>query len=502
MFKSSLEYHDLTSYDRYDMKSHHMDWPNQPSVFKDYEGLEFVPLLSPDSFQQSTLSDLLSKKSDQEFHRAFDYSSLSAVLHLTQAVTAKAKYGGSHFYYRSVASAGALYPFETYVNVINIDGLLSGLYHHNLARNGLERLHGKTSTDLLRGVSSIESSRDCGAVFLLTSIFFRSSWKYRDRAYRYHLLDTGHLLENLTMALSYQQLDYRILFDFDDVKINHFLNVDPDREVCLAAVAVYNTGSESGSQIFETSEIPRELSNFSRVSNGEVDYSAIRQIHGMTSNSRSASLGDQNGSTSLGLKLEFIREIDPMDASPGSIGYPDAVVLRRSSRNFVNREISSVELDFMLRTLCSAKEPDSSGWSNNGIVVGFLASRAQRMLPGFYIVDHEARRIYLAQKGDLVDRMTHICLDQAWLSNCAVHFLLMADFISLEGRYGPRGYRRAMLTAGRLGQLLYVVATSLRLGCCGIGAFYDSEARNLLGLNESSRLAYLLGVGPIKKRAL
>ena len=56
-----------------------------------------------------------------------------------------------------------------------------------------------------------------------------------------------------------------------------------------------------------------------------------------------------------------------------------------------------------------------------------------------------------------------------------------------------------MLTAGRLGQRLYVAAEAMGLGCCGIGALYDSEAMEMLGLNQTSRLLYLVAVGNVKK---
>jgi nitroreductase len=55
-----------------------------------------------------------------------------------------------------------------------------------------------------------------------------------------------------------------------------------------------------------------------------------------------------------------------------------------------------------------------------------------------------------------------------------------------------------MMRAGQLGERLYLVATALGLGCCGIGAFYDMEAVELLGLESTSRMLYLVGVGPVK----
>jgi len=35
----------------------------------------------------------------------------------------------------------------------------------------------------------------------ISGIFFRSAWKYRKRAFRYVLLDMGHLIENLYLSL-------------------------------------------------------------------------------------------------------------------------------------------------------------------------------------------------------------------------------------------------------------------------------------------------------------
>jgi SagB-type dehydrogenase family enzyme len=97
--------------------------------------------------------------------------------------------------------------------------------------------------------------------------------------------------------------------------------------------------------------------------------------------------------------------------------------------------------------------------------------------------------------------MARICLDQIWLANAALHFLFLANLDSLEKDWGPRGYRYAMMTAGRLGERLYLIASALGLGCCGIGAFYDQEAANLLGLDEANRLLYLVAVGTIKRTA-
>jgi nitroreductase len=96
--------------------------------------------------------------------------------------------------------------------------------------------------------------------------------------------------------------------------------------------------------------------------------------------------------------------------------------------------------------------------------------------------------------------MARICLDQRWLANAAVHFLFMTNLKELNELLGPRGYRYAMMTAGRLGERLYLTTAAMGLGCCGIGAFYDMEAADLLGLNNESRLLYVVAAGPVKSR--
>jgi len=90
------------------------------------------------------------------------------------------------------------------------------------------------------------------------------------------------------------------------------------------------------------------------------------------------------------------------------------------------------------------------------------------------------------------------CHNQAWLASAAVIFLFFTNLKDLDREYGPRGYRYAMMSAGRMGERIYILSTAMGLGCCGIGAFYDGEAAELLGLKETTRLLYLVGVGTVK----
>ena len=185
---------------------------------------------------------------------------------------------------------------------------------------------------------------------------------------------------------------------------------------------------------------------------------------------------------------------------PEVIIYPDALFKRRSRRNFVKGPIRRDCMTALLDALCVRDIADTAGESmyDRSVCTGFLAGNVEDMAPGFYLLDTLRESVGLVASGLFMGKMAHICLDQAWLTNAAIHFLFLTNLDILDRTWGARGYRHAMMTSGRMGERLYIAATAMGLGCCGIGAFYDDEAAELIGLNEDSRLLYLVGVGPVK----
>jgi SagB-type dehydrogenase family enzyme len=499
--KSASEYHRQTSYDRHDMKGHGLDWPNQPSVFKRYAGLKTVPLPEVTAWPQDNLSFLIRKRLQAEGTTNVTFEKLARVIRLTHSLTAKARMSGTEFYYRSVASAGALYPFELYVAVHGIAGLDDGLYHQSI---GLEALTALRSGNMMPSVSDAlpaGTDRSPMLIFFLTSIFFRSSWKYRDRAYRYHLLDTGHLAENLLLALRAEHLPPSLYYDFDDEKVNSLLSIDPGREVCLAVVCIW--GSEAGSQPGARGlEAPdKRLMDASQVSAQETDYALIRHVHTASSRVVAPTQGAPKMLRHLGLNMEPGQKIPKTDTWPEVMNYAEAVFKRRSRRNFVQTELTVTRLAGLLELLCGTghEQEDTPLFEKEALSIGFLSANVQDLNPGFYVLDLEQGEMALLSQGFAMDKMARVCLDQAWLANCALHFVFLTNLDCLEQTWGPRGYRYAMLTAGRLGQRIYLGVTAMGIGCCGIGAFYDDEAARLLGLNEQTRLLYLVAVGPLKR---
>jgi SagB-type dehydrogenase family enzyme len=498
---SASEYHRQTGYDRHEMKGHGLDWANQPGVFKTYPGLKTVPLPQVIDRPEVNLSFLIREGSRSDAAAEVTLETISRILLLAHSVTAKARSSGAEFYYRSVASAGALYPFELYVGVKNVSGLDDGLYHHSIGLHALTLLRSGNIMPALSHALQTRENHFPVVSFFLTSIFFRSSWKYRDRAYRYSLLDTGHLAESLTLALTAADLPFDLYYDFDDESVNSLLGVDSSREACLAVVCICGQDVSDKGRTQSLEAASETLPDASRVSAREVDYRLISKIHAASSSVVECSQGTPKMLEKLGLAMEQQEQQFKIDKWPEKVSYAEAVFKRRSKRNFVPTGLSSEGLGVLLELLHRSRQDgtDAGLTARDAISVGFLSGNVQDLNPGFYMLDPELGSMALVSQGAMIGKMARICLDQAWLANCALHFCFLSNVELLEQTWGPRGYRYAMLTAGRLGQRIYLGATSMGFGCCGIGAFFDNEAAQMLDVNDQTRLLYLAAAGPVKR---
>jgi len=493
VIKTCLEYHRATSYDRFAMSGHSLDWANQPKVFKEYPGIPSITLPRDLQMPQAKLSAILGEPFPAGPAGPLDLETLSLLLLLAYTYTAKARHPEGDFFFRSAASAGALYPTEIYVAAKGVKGLDNGLYHFALQSHSLH---------LLRKGEVLEQDKgsESRAAFFLSAIFFRSAWKYRARAYRYHLLDTGHVAENLILALKALKFPFSVAYDFDDGEVNRMLGLDEQKEAALAIIDVPGKEGRYPKPLEPVSPLPDSLLQRSRVSAKETDYPAILEIHHAGAH-RAGSMGERVRPEremihELGIAPKMWTPANTSESWPEIVDYPDAVFRRRSRRNFVRKPLSRPVMNALLRGVCA-----SHGSSHDrSLAIGFLVGAAEGFEPGFYLLDSRNTSWGMVSPGRFMARSTSICLDQAWLVNAGVHFLFLANLGALDKVWGPRGYRYAMMTAGRLGQRLYIASEAMGLGCCGIGALYDAEAVDMLGLNQGSRLLYLVAVGNIKRQ--
>jgi SagB-type dehydrogenase family enzyme len=401
-----------------------------------------------------------------------------------------------------VASAGALYPTELYVATHSIRGLDDGLYHFAIHRHSLYPIRSQDITPHVVSFTQTPDNRVPNLTFFLSAIFFRSAWKYRDRSYRYHLLDTGHLVENLVLALKAVRLPFQLCYEFDDTRVNELLGLDETKEACLAVVHVLGSDSMADVPVEEIVELPGEMRGTSQVAAKEMDYPAVQEFHQASASLIPEAEPELKMHHELGVAPETWTRAPLPSAWPEVMNYSEALYKRRSRRNFVKEPLSEDRVGALVDSICAEDLADSAGGAGyyRSVSVGLLAGHVEDTEPGFYLLDTAKASLGLITSGDFMESMAHICLDQQWLANAATHFLFLTNLELMDRTWGARGYRYAMLSAGRMGQRLYMAATAMGMGCCGIGALYDGEAAELLGLNEASRLLYLVAVGPVKTK--
>lgn len=231
MKNDMLTYHLDTSYSRSKMEGHPLDWDHQPDVYKRYPIKKYMNFPEPvfsGTADIVTLSENRAKKKDVS---ELTVERLSTILSLGFGITGVAAFKGKDFYYRSMPSAGALYPNEVYILVHSIKGIDPGLYHYQILDRSLTQLRSGTYNDALESVDGQRFSETIGASLIISGIFFRTTWKYRKRGYRYILNDTGHLVENLYLASLYEGIQPIVNYDFDDSKLNRLIGLNSIRSI-------------------------------------------------------------------------------------------------------------------------------------------------------------------------------------------------------------------------------------------------------------------------------
>lgn len=236
-------YHNQTSYSRYHMKPHHLDWDHVPQLQKVYQKRPSMRLKPPEALPDESFIEVVDGHMIGDSLRpTLGFQDLSAILMLANGITAQRRYGSQTQFFRSAPSAGALYPNEIYAATGRVKGLDPGLYNYQVMDASLAELRKGLFMQQVGSALTGENSSLPTASLLITGIFFRSAWKYRSRAFRYVLLDAGHLIENVVLAASAYGCAYSVHYDFEDNAMERLLGIDPKREACLAIINLYTGG--------------------------------------------------------------------------------------------------------------------------------------------------------------------------------------------------------------------------------------------------------------------
>ena len=288
------------------------------------------------------------------------------------------------------------------------------------------------------------------------------------------------MLQNLLFALNALHLQFSFGYDFVDHAINRVLGLNEEKEVCIAWAGIEGLKIEHDAEDSDALEVlPPSIKAASLTAEIETPYPQITDIHQSGKIEKQVIKKHASLPYALGLATLSSQDIRFPNVDETVLPYPDALLLRRSKRNFVPTDLPLDKLMHLLALLDLQSQPLGQDFKtvSTTVTTGFLADHIHHLESGFYLCDFTKHQFGLVETGTFQNLMTAICLEQSWLKNANLHFLFMANLEALDANSGARGYRYAMMEAGRLGQTLYVGATALGLGCCGIGALFDHEAR-------------------------
>lgn len=450
-----------------------MDPKNRPNPDKVYPGAQSVALprdlvLPRAEARPALRGDLIRRP------QPLNLASLAGLLFMAYGFTDRVELGSEVFLYRSAPSAGALYPTEIYLAAREIDGLDDGLYHYSLTDFALTRLRQGVPP---KGVPA--------PALILTSLFFRSAWKYLDRAFRYCLLDTGHVAENINLAGPLLGLDTMFSPAFDDDLISNYLGLDRDREAPLGLVRL--------------GPAPEDPARDSSLTGPPASEPIARREDVFDLVASAARLTAAPLAQAQGMDLAWTQSAQIGLPDPDWEGFESPTLVqvlqkRRSRRNFKPRTVLRNEL---VRFLDLVVPP---GLEDIRINIGFLTNEVQDLADGFYHFRLKDRSLERHKGGFLGPGLALSALSQDWLGRANLTLVLTAPLERLEESLGPRALRLAYMDAGRIGQRAYLAAEAFGWGCCGVGAFFDDDVHQYLNIPPGEEVLYLIPSGPIKKR--
>jgi SagB-type dehydrogenase family enzyme len=195
----------------------------------------YVPLPEADLGTTTLANAVAARRSRRSFGPdSLELSKLSTLLHVAYGITAGID--GTPQSLRAVPSGGALYPLELYVVSHRVEALEPALYHYEPLRHVLELLRPLESPAEAELSPYPEPLVESAAVVAMTAMFWRSRFKYGARAYRFALMEAGHVGQNLLLAAAALGLDAVPLGGFFDREVDAFLGVDGIYEASLYLV--------------------------------------------------------------------------------------------------------------------------------------------------------------------------------------------------------------------------------------------------------------------------
>ena len=172
-----------------------------------------LPAIEPG--RQGALSELLHKRrSVRRFGSGqLQLEETARLLFAAQGITRKGRY-------RTVPSAGALYPLEIYLVAGRIQGVASGVYRYRPEEHDLVRVKGG---DVREGIARAAVGQmwmeKAQAVLVVAAVYQRTTGKYGERGRRYVHVEAGCAAQSVSLQAANLGLGTTVVGAFHDDRV-------------------------------------------------------------------------------------------------------------------------------------------------------------------------------------------------------------------------------------------------------------------------------------------
>ena len=460
-------------------KLFYLDLQRKPPAYKRYRALPPLPLpadVAP--LAVPTLETVATTVQAVSPAQALDLTTLAGLLFFSAGRIRKRTFAGAgEVAFRAAASAGGLYPIETYVVCGDLSGLAAGVYHFSPADFALRCLRqGDYRGALARAAGGDPTLASAPGTLVFSAIFWRSAWKYRGRSYRYCFWDNGTIVANLLAAATAVGLPARVLMGFVDAQVNQLLGLDGDREASTCLVPLGPPADRLS--LAETDHVPPLSAETEPSSVQEIDYPEMARLHTASTLTTPEEVVAWRGPLAPrpaprpGPPVP-LRLLAPAIVASSALG--EVVRQRGSTRRFARVPMSFSQLSAILARATTGVPADFLGPGGTSLLDVYLIAHAVTDLPsGSYVLTPQVPALQLLSAGDFREEAGHLCFEQALGADASVVVFFMADLEGVLQHFGNRGYRAVQLEAGILGGKMYLCAGALGLGASGL-TFYDDD---------------------------
>jgi SagB-type dehydrogenase family enzyme len=222
-----------------------------PPVQKPFpKGAKTKELPKPDTLKNITGISLTDAINNRKSRRAFlrepmTMIELSFLLWATQGIRKIIDQGHA---YRTVPSAGCRHALETYLCVLNVEGLEAGIYRYLPFEHELlfQFTENNLKEKIVEAVFRQPYPGNAAVTFIWTTIPYRMEWRYGLAAHKVIAIDAGHVCQNLYLACEAIGAGTCAIAAYDQEVMDGLLRVDGIDEftIYLAPVGKVKNGAE------------------------------------------------------------------------------------------------------------------------------------------------------------------------------------------------------------------------------------------------------------------